>query len=271
MQERGKAMFGKKKETEEMVEREDGLTDYNVYVMSRTEKIANIILAAIVLFAVGYVFYHNIILSSVLMLLAVKWPKMRTRQIIERRKNQLTLQFKDMLYSLASALSVGKSVESGIQDALNDLRVIYPDPETDILVELEYILRGIGMNYTVESMFTQFAERAHLEDIENFVDIFVTCKRTGGDLMEVMRSTSNTIGEKIEVKQEIETTISGKKYEFQFMMVLPVVLVLFLTVTSGDYMEPVFTTLVGRMAMTAAIAIFGVSYLVGSKVMKITV
>ena len=176
-----------------------------------------------------------------------------------------------MLYSLASALAVGKSVESGIQDALLDLKVIYPDPETDILVELEYILRGIGMNNTIEEMFSQFAERAHLEDIDNFVDIFVTCKRTGGDLMEVMRSTSNTIGEKIEVKQEIEMTISGKKYEFQFMMVLPVILVLFLTVTSGDYMEPVFTEIVGRLAMTAAIVIFGAAYFVGSKIMNIRV
>lgn len=264
-------MLFKKEKEEEMVEREDGLTDYNVYVMGKTEKILNTVFAAAVLFAMGYIFYHNVILSALLMILAVKWPKIRTRQIIEKRKSQLTIQFKDMLYSLSSALSVGKSVETGIQDALQDLRVIYPDPETDILVELEYILRGIGMNNTVESMFGQFAERAHLEDIENFTDIFVTCKRTGGDLIEVMRSTSSTIGEKIEVKQEIDTTISGKKFEFNTMMVMPVVMVLFLTVTSGDYMEPVFTTIPGKLAMTAAIGIFGISYLVGSKLMKIRV
>lgn len=264
-------MFGKKKAEEVMEEREDGLTDYDVYIMSRQEKLLNIVLAALALFALGYVFYHSIILSALLMLFALKWPKIRTEQIIRKRKTQLTLQFKDLLYSLASALSVGKSVEVGLRDSLQDLRVIYPDPETDILVELEYILRGIGMNETVESMFLQFAERAHLEDIENFVDIFVTCKRTGGDLMEVMRSTSNTIGEKIEVKQEIETLISGKKYEFNFMMVVPVIMVVFLTLTSGDYMAPVFGTFVGRIAMTVAVLMFVLSYVVGSKMMKIEV
>lgn len=264
-------MFWKKREADVMVEREDGLTDYDVYVMGKTEKVVNIVTAAVVLFVVGYIFYHNIVISAALMLLAFKWPRIRTEQIIKKRKNQLTLQFKDMLYSLASALSVGKSVESGIRDTLNDLRVIYPDSKTDILMEMEYILRGIGMNNTVESMFSQFAERAHLEDVDNFVDIFVTCKRTGGDLMEVMRSTSHTIGEKIEVKQEIETTISGKKYEFRFMMVIPVIMVLFLTLTSGDYMNQVFTTIAGRIAMTVAILLFGISYFVGSKVMEINV
>ncbi len=264
-------MFGKKKQAEEMVLREDGLTDYDVYVMTKSEKIFTIVVAAIALFGIGYVFYHSLILSALLALFAVKAPKIRTRQIIDKRKNQLSLQFKDMLYSLSSALSVGKSVETGIRDSLQDLQVIYPDPETDILVELGLILRGLGMNNTIEDMFGQFAERAHLEDIDNFVDIFVTCKRTGGDLIEVMRSTSNTIGDKIEVKQEIETMISGKKYEFNFLMILPVIMVLFLTLTSGDYMTPVFTTIVGRIAMTAAIAIFALAYAVGSKIMKINI
>ncbi len=264
-------MFGKKKQAEEMVLREDGLTDYDVYVMTKSEKIFTIVVAAIALFGIGYVFYHSLILSALLALFAVKAPKIRTRQIIDKRKNQLSLQFKDMLYSLSSALSVGKSVETGIRDSLQDLQVIYPDPETDILVELGLILRGLGMNNTIEDMFGQFAKRAHLEDIDNFVDIFVTCKRTGGDLIEVMRSTSNTIGDKIEVKQEIETMISGKKYEFNFLMILPVIMVLFLTLTSGDYMTPVFTTIVGRIAMTAAIAIFALAYAVGSKIMKINI
>lgn len=264
-------MFGKKKQAEEMVLREDGLTDYDVYVMTKSEKMFTIVVAAIALFAVGYVFYHSLILSALLALFAVKAPKIRTRQIIDKRKNQLSLQFKDMLYSLSSALSVGKSVETGIRDSLQDLQVIYPDPETDILVELGLIFRGLGMNNTIEDMFGQFAERAHLEDIDNFVDIFVTCKRTGGDLIEVMRSTSNTIGDKIEVKQEIETMISGKKYEFNFLMILPVIMVLFLTLTSGDYMAPVFTTIVGRIAMTAAIAVFALAYVVGSKIMKINI
>lgn len=264
-------MFGRKKEQEGAVPPGNGLTDYDVYIMGKQEKIFTVLAAAVVLFGVGYVFYHNLILSAVVALFAVKFPKIRTRQIIDKRKSQLTIQFKDMLYSLSSALSVGKSVETGIRDSLQDLRVIYPDPRTDILLELEYILRGIGMNRTVEEMFNQFAVRAHLEDIENFVDIFVTCKRTGGDLIEVMRSTSNTIGEKIEVKQEIETMISGKKYEFNLLMVLPVVMILFLTVTSGEYMDPVFHTAAGWAAMTVAIMMFGLAYVVGSKVMKINI
>ncbi len=119
----------------------------------------------------------------------------------------------------------------------------------------------------------QFAQRAHIEDIENFTDIFRTCKRTGGDIVQVIRSTSQTIGEKIEIQQEIATIISGKKFEFKALMAMPIFLLLLLTYTAKDYMAPVFDfkKVIGPVVMTVAVALFGVAYFVGTKIMKIEV
>lgn len=264
-------MLFKKGKEPEVVEREDGLIDYDVYVMSREEKIINIIIAAVVIFAIGYMCYHNIILSVILALVSLKWPKMRVQQKIKKRKSDLSVQFKDMLYSLSSSLSAGKSVETGLKECLQDLKIIYPDEEAYIIQEITYIVRGIEMNETIEDMFGQFAERAHNEDIENFVDIFRTCKRTGGDMVQVIKTTSQTIGEKIEIKQEINTMISGKKFEFKALMVMPIFLILLLSVSSADYMAPVFNTAIGHIVMTVAIALFAVAYVVGDRIMTIEV
>lgn len=261
----------KKNEEPDMVEREDGLIDYDVYVMTKEEKIINIIIAAAVIFAIGYMCYRSVILSALLALVSLKWPKMRVKQIIEKRHNELTIQFKDMLYSLSSSLSAGKSVETGLKECLQDLKIIYPDDDEYIIQELTYIVRGIEMNETIEDMFAQFSERAHDEDIENFVDIFRTCKRTGGDMVQVIKTTSQTIGEKIEIKQEINTMISGKKFEFKALMIMPVFLILILSVSSADYMAPVFETFIGHAVMTVAIVLFAVAYLVGNKMMSIKV
>lgn len=260
-----------KEKKEKVMPREDGLTDYDVYIMSVKERVFYSLCGMAVMFGIGYLFYKSLMLSAVLMFTGCLFPRIRTGQIIARRRNQLTIQFKDLLYSLSSAISVGKSLETGLKDALTDLRVIYPDENTDIIREVEYIVRGLNMNETLEDMFTQFAERAHIEDIASFVDVFVTCKRTGGDLMEVIRSTSNTIGDKIETKMEIQTMIGEKKTEFNVLMVMPVAMIFVLTYTAGDYMAPVFTTIAGRIAMTAAILMFALAYKVGSKIMKIEI
>lgn len=254
-----------------MVEFEDGLTDYNVYVMSNQERILNIILAAVVLYGIGFVFYKHHLWALALASFAFFYPKVRIKQIIYQRKRDLNLQFKDMLYSLSASLSAGKSLESAFKETLIDLSIIYPNPDTYILQELSYLVRRIEINDPVENVLQQFADRAHLEDLQNLCDIFITCKRTGGDLTQVIRSTSQMIGEKIEIGQEIETIISGKRFEFKALMVMPVVLILLLTYTAPDYMNFVFNDIAGRIVMTLALVLFAIAYFIGHKIMKIEV
>ena len=245
--------------------------DYSKYIMPKSEWIATVLVFAAIIFAIGYMCYHSIILSALLSLIALRVPAIRAKQKAAKRMNELALQFKDMLYALSSSLSAGRSVESGLGECIRDLKIIYPDEDAYIIREISWIVRGIEMNETIEDMFTQFAKRAHNEDIENFVDIFRICKRTGGDLVQVIKTTSQTIGEKIEIKQEIDTFISGKKFEFKVLMLMPVALILLLSVTSADYMAPVFGTMIGHIAMTVAIALFFLAYLLGSKIMDIEV
>ena len=41
-------------------------------------------------------------------------------------------------------------------------------------------------------------------------------------MIGIIRNTANQIGDKIEVKREIDTMLAAKKYEFQIMSVVPV-------------------------------------------------
>lgn len=263
-------MLFKKKEPD-MVERADGLTDYDVYVMSKKEKVMYIVFAAVVIFAVGMLFYHNPILALLLSLFAFKFPKIRRGQIIAKRKRELNLQFKDLLYSLSSSMTAGRSLEMAFRDALRDMSVIYPNPQTPIMVETSYIVHRLEMNEIVEDAIMQFAERAHLDDISSFADIVKICKRTGGNLIEVIRSTSSMIGDKIETKNEIETTITAKKFESRILTVVPIFMVAVLSLSSPDYMDPVFNRVEGTIAMTVAIVFFVIAFFISEKIMDIEV
>lgn len=258
-------------QVEAVEQRQSTLIDYDVYVMKPLEKTLYILLAAAAIFTIGFIFYHNIILSLLLTPFALFYPKMRTKEIIEKRKNELNLQFKDMLYSLSSSLTAGKSVESSFRDILNDLSILYPNPETNIIQEVEYIIRRIEMNETIEDALDDLSQRSHLEDIQNFTDVFKTCKRTGGNLVNVIRNSSNIINDKIEIKEEINTLLSSKKFEQKVLSAMPILMIVLLSVTAADYMAPVFEKLIGRVVMTFAIIIIVVGYLISSKIMKIKV
>ena len=246
-------------------------TDYNEYHMSVIEWILYAVLAGGCLFCVGYVFYQHMILSGILAIFGLMYPKIRRKQIIASRKQRLNLQFKDMLYSLSSAVGAGNSVEHAISITLEDMRQQYNDPDAFIIKELELMVNRIAMNRTIEEVLNDFAERSHLEDIQTFANIFEISKRTGGNLIEIIRNTTQIIADKIETQTEIQTLIAGQQMEQKVLMVMPVGLVFFMTKTGSGFMDPIFTTLTGRLVATVSLVVILLGSLWAKKIADIKI
>ncbi len=245
--------------------------DYSVYILTKQEYLIYLILAAAVLFAIGYIFYHNIIVSIVFALIAFKYPDIRAKEIAASRQRALSLQFRDMLYSISSAVNAGASVETAITIAISDMEKQYADPNTLIIKELDLMASRLSYGSNIEEVFTDFAYRSHNEDVLTFSNIFEISKRQGGNIMQIIRQTTDVISEKIETKNEIETSLSGKKMEQKVLTAMPILLVLFMTKTTGGFMDAVFNTLTGRIASTAAIACILIGFLWSKKITDIEV
>lgn len=246
-------------------------TDYDIYIMTKKERLGYIALAVIALYIFGYIFYHNIMLAFVVTPFSLLYPKIKNREIIDKRKNELNIQFKDMLYSLSSSMSAGRALEPSFKEVLKDLQIIYPSEGTYIIEEVEHIVKNLEMNERVEEILLDFAQRSHLEDIKNFVDVLQSCRKAGGNLVEVVRTTTAVINDKIEIKNEIDTMIAEKKFEQKLMSLAPVAMVLMLTVAAEDYMSKMFTTMQGNIAMTVAMITVAITYFVSRKIMKINI
>jgi tight adherence protein B len=251
--------------------KEKHLKDYNFYHMNIREKGFYIFIAVIAISLIAYIFYHSVLISILLCPIGFLYPKIKSREIIEKQKYELNLQFKEMLYSLSSSLNAGKSPEMSFREVLSDLSVTYVDPQTDILLEVAIIVRKLEMNETIEDALTDFAERSHLEDVKNFTEVFKTCKRTGGNIIEIIKNTSNIINDKIAIKEEINIILSERKLEQRILNLLPIFMVLLLTFTVPEYINSVFTETIGRVAITCAIALLVVAYIISGKIIKIVV
>lgn len=247
------------------------LKDYNAYRMTVKEYLINTGIALAVLAGLTYVFYRSLWVWMLIAPLALFFPRYRKRQLIDRQKNELLLQFKEALYVISAALTAGKSVEMAFRSALQDLRILYIDPETPIVKELEIIIRKMELNGTIEDALRSFATRAHLEDVSSFTDVFVTCKRRGGNMVEVIKNTSGTVADKIRTREEIETLITEKKFEQKVLNAMPIVMIFILKSSSPEFMEPVYTTAMGRFGMTIAVALFIMAYMASEKIMRIEV
>lgn len=246
--------------------------DYSIYTMTKKERLLTVLLASFVFYAIGYIFYQNHIISIILSLLGFLYPKYRTKQLILKRKQELTLQFKQVLYSLASSVTVGKSVENAFKDIIDDLNMIYPDPNTYIIQEINRINKKVENGETIENALKEFAERADVEDISSFADVFIISKRTGGDLSQIIRNASNIIGDKIEIQQDITIMIAQKKFESRILNLAPFAIVLLLSFSSPDYMAPLYEmNSGGSLVMTASLILLAISFFVSERMMRIKV
>lgn len=261
--------------------------NYKVYYMTATEKMIYFLLAFVVGAIVGYLFYGGIgkdeygnstivtyVLNTIISVLAgIVAGKMflpiRTKQILEKRRKQLSIQFRDMLDGITTSLGAGNNMLNSFQAVYEDLKIQYEE-DAYIIKELEIILSGIQSNFNIEDMLEDFGRRSGITDIESFANVFKVCYRKGGNMQEVIQNTHAILSKKMEIKEEIETTVSGSKMDQMIMVIMPIALVAIMKTMSPEFAGN-FATLAGVIATTIAVGLFIAAYFVGKIIMEIKI
>ncbi|MCL6458219.1 MAG: type II secretion system F family protein [Gorillibacterium sp.] len=245
--------------------------DYFTVHLSTRQYLLAVLLAGSLMTAIGLLFYANIWVASFFFFSGFFYPRLMMKNKVKKQREQFSSQFRQLLYSLSSLLSAGRSVENAFRDAASDLKMIYPDPKTAILLELERIVRKLEHGENIELALSDLSKRTGLEDIRNFADVFTICKRTGGNLVEIVRRTSNILADKMEVKQDIAVMMAQKRFESRVLGAAPIVVVAFLSFSSPDYMAPLYGNMQGVTIMTVAVVALCVCMWISEKIMDIEI
>jgi tight adherence protein B len=220
---------------------------------------------------IAFIFYKDILLAFLLSTSCFYFLRIRRRQLLLRRKSELNDQFKQALFSLSSSLSAGRSFENSIIETVQDLQMLYANPQTYIIVEFNIIVQKLRNGENVETALRQFSERADMDDIRNFSDVLSICKRSGGNLVEVIRRTAAMIGEKIELQQDISLLVAQKRFESRILSFAPLIIVALLSFSSPDYMLPLYEGIIGHLIMTVALILLFLCFTLTNKIMDIQV
>ncbi|MFD2630924.1 type II secretion system F family protein [Oceanobacillus kapialis] len=267
-----KKHFMDKFKEKQQKEVEGHLVNYAVYRLSLKEYVFYAIIACAFFAFVGYLFYESIVATIVLGALGLLYPRIQRKSLLNKRKEKLKLQFKEAIASLSSSLAAGRSIENSFREVVADLYLLYPDPNTLIIQEFEIINRRIENGETIENALLDFSNRSDIEDIQNFANVFITCKRTGGNLVEVIRRTSDIISEKIDIQQEVAVMVAQKKFESRIMSIAPLGMILLLKYSAEDYLAPMYQwSSRGPIFMTVCLGILVFSYWYGQRIMDIKV
>ena len=158
-----------------------------------------------------------------------------------------------------------------LYEAEQSMRLIYKE-DSLIVLELAYMVKRLKeYRESEEEILKDFASRTHIEDISNFVDIYLTCRETGGDLIKVLTKASEIIMDKIAIEKEIHTITVQKQFEAKILTAIPFLILIFLQLVSPDYLSAMYEGLQGRLLMTIALCGIGSAYVWSMKLTKIEV
>lgn len=261
--------------------------NYKVYYMSFVEKAIYFVLAFVVGYVVGFLFYGGIgkdeygnptmvtRVLDILIPLAVGclagkvFLPIRTEQIINKRRRDLSRQFRDFLDGITTSIGAGNNVVMAMSLVYKDLKVQYPE-DAYILKEMEVLLSGMHSNFDLEDMLDDLGRRSGNADIISFANVFRICYRKGGNIQQVLRNTHEIMSQKMEIAEDIETIVSGSKLDQMVLLIMPVMLIGIIKVMSPEFAAN-FVTGTGLVSTTIAIGMFVASYFIGKALMDIKI
>lgn len=261
--------------------------NYNEYYLSAKEKLIYSLGAFIAGAAVALIMYGgigcdengvptittyilDIIICCLAGIIAVKlFIPVIQEKLKTNRQKVIRQQFMDMLDSLSGSIASGNNAAKAFETSRYDLTMQYGE-ESYIVQEVTLLLQGQQNYVNLDALLADFGKRSGIAEIENFAQVFSVSYRKGGDFGRVIRDTYDILYNKIAIEQEIQTKIAATKNEFNIILVMPIVIMLMMKMSGGDFASN-FGTASGIAGVTVGIILIAAAIYIARKITNIGV
>ena len=245
------------------------INDYKTYNLSTDEKLKFSACAFVGIVGIAILFFDSVplafLLSPVIYFCLPVFAKIKG----EKRLKTLCEEFVDFLYSISSSIATGMHMSEAIGEARDSLLITCKGHSllADELTEMMRKMRDSNANE--KDLLFDFAERSGIDDLKNFVEGYYICRDSGGDLVANVNRSTQVITDKLLIEKDMKTLISQKIFEGRIIAALPPFIILFLRMTSPEYLAPLYDCTAGRVIMLGALLSMAYAFYYSSKLSKV--
>ena len=208
--------------------------DYARYVLNKNELYKYVAASYFSFFSVGYLFYKSFIIAMIIGLSSWKFKVLYEEYLGKKRRDQLLIQFKDLMYGISTGVNNGGNIKEALKNSRENLVRLYSE-DGYIVKEIDYMIHAFDNAKMYES------------------DILYDFANTGGNLQKVIMSTIEVIMDKMNIQREIKVIVAQKQMEGKIVAIMPIIVLAFLNLVSPSYLSPMYDTLAGKIIMTISL------------------
>ena len=246
------------------------MPDYSNYRFHTKERLLYLSEGAFLVGAIGYFFYRSWLACIGLMPVLIFFLKEKKKELAKRQRQELSVQFKDLILTVASNQKAGYSIENAFRESYRDMAMLYGE-RSIICAELKVIAAGLNNNVVLEKLLYNLGVRSGLPDVMQFADVFLIAKRSGGNMTDILAKTAAVIEQKTETDKEIQLMISAKKMEQKIMNIVPFLIIFYVGSTSKGFFDVLYHNLIGVIVMSVCLGFYLTAYLLSKKIVDIEV
>lgn len=246
------------------------MQDYRNYILSRKEKFQCIGVTFVLAGAIAWLFYRNWYAMASAAVLYRPVKKAVQDSLQKKRERDIRFQFKEMVQMASAALKAGDSMENAFVHAREEFVRLYGEGSL-MAKEFAYINHQVPFGVTLESLLEGLAVRSGIEEINSFAQVFSFAKRSGGDFMGIFQNTVDKISQKAEVEREIEVVVAAKRMEMNIMDLVPFGILLYVGLTSPEFLDPLYGNLLGTGIMTISLFAYGCAIKIAERIVAVQV
>lgn len=244
--------------------------DYKSYQCDLREKLWCAAVSAAFAGVISWLFYRSGYAMALIIPIYLFYRRQYQAGQLKARRERLLQEFKEGMQAVSTALLAGYSMEHAWSEAEKELCELYGE-DSLMYRELHLMNTAIRVNQPLEQVLSEFALRSGCEEIESFAEVFSFAKRSGGNFADIIRTTVCKIAGKIEVEQEIATALAGKKMEGRIMSAMPLLILTYLNLTAGDFLDTLYGNILGITVMSLALGVYAISIKLSEHIMDIQV
>ncbi len=236
----------------------------------KPEYLAVWLVGSLVCLVLGWLFYDSWKMGLLLFPANIWFLKLYEKKRQEYQATLLLSEFKELLQILTANLKAGAALEHAWKAAERDFADLHTG-DSPMDREARKVIQKIELNIPIEQAMFEFAEESGQEDILSFAEVLRTAKRSGGNLVQIMENTTGIITEKIEIGQEIQVMLSGKRLEQRIMCGMPLFMLLYLRIGNPGYLNGLYHNATGMLIMSGCMLGTILAFCWGNRIMRIEV
>lgn len=201
-------------------------------------------------FLLKIVFGMGLLLAIVIsVILSYMIPNFILNRKLANRNKEFLILMPDALDLIVRGLRSGLPVTESMQAIADEIA----EPIKSVFEEMAGAIK-MGMSF--EDTLHETAEKLDLNEFNFFAISIALQRETGGNLAEILENLSETIRSRTMMKLKIRAISSEARMSSYIVGSLPFIVMAALLATSPNYLDPLFETLNGNIALGTAMGMF---------------